>query len=327
MENTTTSTKLSSGTGEDAQTVHAAVMIPLMASWSVMGAISTVLNVLVCVIVWYNKRLRTITNTFVVSLSVADLLVAAVFIPIYTYEEFSRSKAPISGYLIAFLLLASIFNLCAVTYERYVALTRPFAYRAVMSRRKITTVIGLAWVLPLIIAILPLAWQADPTTLYHKVYLFFTVFGCVLLPCLVMVYVYIRLLRVVRRFIRRNRKRSSYGNRTGERAGNEEKAARVFALIFAMFLLCWLPLIYINVCQTLEMYELITAPVLYVSFFTLVFNTILDPFIYAFLKKDFRKSIQKKIGKGCSKRDDHNTELTTVTGRQTKTGTVTVVYV
>jgi len=291
FNNTTTSILTD---GESHQAVNMTVLIPLSVTWAVLGLISTVLNIIVCLIVMIEKRLWTITNAFVVSLSVADLLVSAALIPIYIYENFSLASAPVTGYVIAFLLLASIFNIGAVTYERYVALTRPFGYRVTMNATKVAIIISLSWALPFSISILPLAWNADPATKYHKVYMIVTVFGFVLLPCLVMIWIYARLLRVVRRFISRNRRRSTWGNRTGERAGNEEKAVVVFALIFGMFLLSWMPLIYINLCEIFNEPELITAPVLYASFYTLLFNTIMDPLIYAFLKKDFSDCLKRR---------------------------------
>lgn len=291
FNNTTTSILTD---GENHQAVNMTVLIPLSVTWAVLGLISTVLNIIVCLIVMIEKRLWTITNAFVVSLSVADLLVSAALIPIYIYENFSLASAPVTGYVIAFLLLASIFNIGAVTYERYVALTRPFGYRVTMNATKVAIIILLSWALPFSISILPLAWNADPATKYHKVYMIVTVFGFVLLPCLVMIWIYARLLRVVRRFISRNRRRSTWGNRTGERAGNEEKAVVVFALIFGMFLLSWMPLIYINLCEIFNQPELITAPVLYASFYTLLFNTIMDPLIYAFLKKDFSDCLKRR---------------------------------
>lgn len=291
LNNTTTSIASDS---EGHQAVNRTVLIPLSVTWAVLGLMSTILNIVVCLIVMIEKRLWTITNAFVVSLSVSDLLVAAALIPIYIYENFSLTSAPITGYVIAFLLLASIFNIGAVTYERYVALTRPLGYRVTMSATKVAGIISLSWALPFSISILPLAWGADPTTKYHKVYMIVTVFGFVLLPCMVMIWIYVRLLRVVRHFISRNRRRSTWGNRTGERAGNEEKAVVVFAMIFAMFLLSWMPLIYINLCEIFDQPHLITAPVLYASFYTLLFNTIMDPLIYAFLKKDFSDSLRRR---------------------------------
>lgn len=278
------------------------VLIPLSVTWAVLGLVSTILNIIVCLIVMSDRRLWTITNSFIVSLSVADLLIAAALIPIYICENFTLTQTPITGYVIAFLLLASIFNIGAVTYERYVALTRPLGYRVTMNTTRVAVIISLCWVVPFCISILPVAWDADPTTKYHKVYMIVTVFGFVLLPCLVMIWIYVRLLRVVRRFISRNRRRSTWGNRTGERAGNEDKAVIVFAMIFGMFLLSWMPLIYINICEIFDQLHLITAPVLYASFYTLLFNTIMDPLIYAFLKKDFGESLKRRW-----KKENNNT--------------------
>lgn len=272
--------------------------IPLIVCWSIMGIVSTVLNIIVCAIVALNRRLVTVTNAFVVSLSISDLLVAAVFVPIYIVEEYSLTKVEVSGYIIAVLLLASIFNLCAVTYERYIALTKPFGYRVIMNKTKVTCIIFASWFFPLVISLLPLAWGTNPSSEYHKGYMITMVIFFVLVPCIGMVWVYGRLLKIVRNFIQRNRRRTSYGNKTGERAGTEEKAARVFAIILGMFLLCWLPFIYINACQAFQLNHLITNGLAYTSFFTLLLNTILDPLIFAFLKRDFKECIFKgKMGR------------------------------
>lgn len=279
---------------ESHQGVSKSVLIPLSVTWAVLGLLSTILNLLVCFIVMIEKRLWTITNAFVVSLSVADLLVAAALIPIYLYENFSHTTTPISGYVIAFLLLASIFNIGAVTFERYIALTRPIGYRLIMSASKVSLIICISWIVPFGMSILPVAWGADPTTDYHKVYMIVSLFGFVLLPLLAMICIYARLLRVVRRFISRNRKRATWGNRTGERAGNEEKAVVVFALIFGMFLLSWMPLIFINLCDVINKPELVTNPIAYTSFYTMLFNTITDPLIYAFFKKDFSDCLRRR---------------------------------
>ena len=279
---------------EGHQGVSKSVLIPLSVTWAVLGLLSTILNLLVCFIVMIEKRLWTITNVFVVSLSVADLLVAAALIPIYLYENFSHTTTPITGYVIAFLLLASIFNIGAVTFERYIALTRPIGYRLIMSASKVSLIICVSWLVPFGISILPVAWGADTTTDYHKVYVIVNVFGFVLLPCLAMICIYARLLRVVRRFISRNSKRATWGNRTGERAGNEAKAVVVFALIFGMFLLSWMPLIFINLCVIFNKSELVTDPIAYASFYTMLLNTITDPLIYALFKKDFSDCLRRR---------------------------------
>jgi len=84
-------------------------------------------------------------------------------------------------------------------------------------------------------------------------------------------------------------------------------------MIFGMFLLSWMPLIYINICQIFDQLELITAPVLYASFYTLLFNTIMDPLIYAFLKKDFSETLKRRWKKTSNNNDPKGETLVEIT--------------
>ena len=265
----------------------------LVISWALLGLVSAGLNSAVCAMVYSDKKLRTMTNYLVVSLSIADLLGAVVFVPLYIIDHYK--KTVIGGYFVAFILLATVFNLCGVTYERYVALTQPFRYRMIMSCRKVTAIVVVAWTAPLLLALLPLAWNTDVEATAHKFYLAIIVTCFIFIPCTAMVWVYVRLLSVVRHFVVRNRSRTSGGNATGQRVGNEEKAARVFAMVFAMFLLCWLPIIYINICLVFDQEKLVTNELIFVSFYTLILNSIMDPVICAFFKRDFRDAFKRRL--------------------------------
>ncbi len=48
-------------------------------------------NVLVCLSVFTERSLKTATNYFIVSLAVADLLLAVLVLPLYVYSEVSAS--------------------------------------------------------------------------------------------------------------------------------------------------------------------------------------------------------------------------------------------
>lgn len=277
--------------------VSPTTFLALVVSWTFLGLVSAGLNILVCAMVYFNKKLRTMTNYLVVSLSVSDLLVAIVFVPVYIIDHYA--KTIIGGYFVAFILLATVFNLCGVTYERYIALTRPFRYRTIISCQKVSGIIAISWIIPLLLSLLPLAWNTDVKYTIHKVYLAIVLVTCIFIPCTTMVCVYMRLLRVVHRFVLRNKKRTSKGNATGHRAGNDEKAARVFAIVLGMFLLCWLPLIYINICLIFDQNQLVTNELIFISFYTLVLNSILDPVICAFYKKDFREMMRKRLKLKC----------------------------
>jgi hypothetical protein len=284
--------------------------IVMATSWTALGLLSAALNLLVCYAVYKIKKLRTVTNCFVVSLSTADLLVAMLLTPMHIIGHYA--KTVVNGYLIAFILLASIFNLAAVTFERYIALTRPFQYRSLFSSRRIGIILSVAWVSPLVISLLPLAWDTNPNSVCHKIYLVVLVGVFILLPIVVMICIYTRLLGVVRSFILRNRSRASIGNATGTRVGREEKAARVFAFVFSTFLICWGPIIYINICLVAEARGFLSDELLFVSFYTLQINSIVDPVIYAFFKRDFIRARNQRANCLCCgepKSDDLSSEM------------------
>ncbi|KAJ8670259.1 hypothetical protein QAD02_001518, partial [Eretmocerus hayati] len=114
--------------------------------WSGPGIITTLVvlgfvnvmvvvgNLLVIAAVYNSIKLRNVTNMFIVSLAVADLMVGVAVLPFSaTWEVF---KVWIFGDLWCSIWLAvdvwmctaSILNLCAISLDRYLAVTRPVNY-------------------------------------------------------------------------------------------------------------------------------------------------------------------------------------------------------
>ncbi|XP_063800859.1 D(4) dopamine receptor isoform X3 [Pseudophryne corroboree] len=92
-------------------------------------------NVLVCLSVCTEKALKTTTNYFIVSLAVADLLLAVLVLPLYVYTEFLGGVWTLSLVLCDVLMTmdvmlctASIFNLCAISVDRFIAVSIPLNY-------------------------------------------------------------------------------------------------------------------------------------------------------------------------------------------------------
>lgn len=125
-------------------------------------------NCLVIAAVFCSHKLRSVTNFFIVSLAVADLLVGIAVLPFSaTWEVF---KVWIFGDLWCRIWLAvdvwmctaSILNLCAISLDRYVAVTRPVTYPSIMSTRRAKSLIAGLWVLSFVICFPPLVgWKDD----------------------------------------------------------------------------------------------------------------------------------------------------------------------
>uniref|UniRef100_A0A8C6V0H3 Dopamine receptor D4 n=1 Tax=Neogobius melanostomus TaxID=47308 RepID=A0A8C6V0H3_9GOBI len=97
-------------------------------------------NVMVCASVYLEKALKTSTNYFIVSLAVSDLLLALLVLPLFVLAEFQGGLWSLDTVLCDFLMsldvmlcTASIFNLCAISVDRFIAVSIPLNY----SRRQV----------------------------------------------------------------------------------------------------------------------------------------------------------------------------------------------
>ncbi|XP_051006395.1 D(3) dopamine receptor isoform X3 [Acomys russatus] len=176
-------------------------------------------NGLVCAAVLRERALQTTTNYLVVSLAVADLLVATLVMPWVVYLEvtggvwnFSRICCDVFVTLDVMMCTASILNLCAISIDRYTAVVMPVHYQhgtGQSSCRRVALMITAVWVLAFAVSC-PLLFgfntTGDPTicsisnpdfVIYSSVVSFYVPFG-------VTVLVYARIYMVLRQ---RRRKR------------------------------------------------------------------------------------------------------------------------
>ncbi|XP_036431380.1 dopamine receptor D4a [Colossoma macropomum] len=116
-------------------------------------------NVLVCLSVYAEKALKTTTNYFIVSLAVADLLLAVLVLPLFVYAEFqdgvwSLNMTICDGLMTMDVMLctASIFNLCAISIDRFIAVSVPLNYNRKHVDHRQIVLLSATWILALAVA-------------------------------------------------------------------------------------------------------------------------------------------------------------------------------
>ncbi|XP_072257036.1 D(1A) dopamine receptor [Pyxicephalus adspersus] len=135
--------------------------------------LSTLLgNTLVCAAVIRFRHLRSkVTNFFVISLAVSDLLVAVLVMPWKAVAEIAGFW-PFGSFCniwVAFDIMcstASILNLCVISVDRYWAISSPFRYERKMTPKVAFIMISVAWTLSVLISFIPvqLNWHKAKTT-------------------------------------------------------------------------------------------------------------------------------------------------------------------
>lgn len=145
------------------ETIIIALALSIVLLTSIFG------NILVCVAVATEDRLRKVGNYFLVSLAMADLLVSILVMSFATVNDllghwiFNRHFCTIWISFDIMFSTASILNICAISVDRYMHIKLPFKYYTWMNTKTVVAMITLVWILSALISFLPinLGWHND----------------------------------------------------------------------------------------------------------------------------------------------------------------------
>uniref|UniRef100_A0A8C6YVV8 Dopamine receptor D2 n=1 Tax=Nothoprocta perdicaria TaxID=30464 RepID=A0A8C6YVV8_NOTPE len=205
-----------SDAGQRPQYNYYAMLLTLLIFVIVFG------NVLVCMAVSREKALQTTTNYLIVSLAVADLLLALLVMPWVVYLEvvgewkFSRIHCDIFVTLDVMMCTASILNLCAISIDRYTAVAMPMLYNTrYSSKRRVTVMISVVWVLSFAISC-PILFGLNNTDekeciIANPAFVVYSSIVSFYVPFIVTLLVYVQIYIVLRKRRKRvNTKRSTH---------------------------------------------------------------------------------------------------------------------
>ncbi|XP_032688157.1 dopamine D2-like receptor isoform X2 [Odontomachus brunneus] len=175
-------------------------------------------NVLVILAVVRERTLQTVTNYFIVSLAVADLLVAVLVMPFAVYVLVNGSWS-LPGFVCDFYIAmdvtcstSSIFNLVAISIDRYIAVTQPIKYAKHKNNRRVWLTILLVWAIsaaigsPIVLGLNNTPDRIpDQCLFYNTDFIIYSSLSSFYIPCIIMVFLYYNIFKALRNRARRAR--------------------------------------------------------------------------------------------------------------------------
>ncbi|CRK99667.1 CLUMA_CG012980, isoform B [Clunio marinus] len=168
-------------------------------------------NVLVILAVLRERTLQTVTNYFIVSLAIADLLVAVVVMPFGVYilvnGAWSLPNVVCDFYIAMDVICStsSIFNLVAISIDRYIAVTQPIKYAKHKNSRRVCLTILLVWAISAAIGSpIVLGLNNTPDRLpdlclfYNSDFIVYSSLSSFYIPCIIMVFLYWNIFKALR---------------------------------------------------------------------------------------------------------------------------------
>lgn len=263
-------------------------------------------NGLVLLAMVKSKTLRTPTNLFISSLSVADLLIGTIAMPISIAGTFSKPQwfySRLFDFMLSQSFTASTFNLSVVSFDRFVAVSFPLRYRTIMTKQKTIVAIIFIWLTSLLLSSInlvdfKLSRQRDELRLIFSILMF-------IIPFLIILYFYWRIFKVADRQAVTIKSQSRVFQIHIEMTNNpwkERRAAITIFIIVGIFAVCWIPNVIMAIIQVCLDVPNTCDPNRYkiecgwwVTMTIAFANSSLNPFIYAIRNYEFRKAYKKAI--------------------------------
>uniref|UniRef100_A0A336K3G4 CSON002393 protein n=1 Tax=Culicoides sonorensis TaxID=179676 RepID=A0A336K3G4_CULSO len=278
-------------------------------------------NAIVIWIVLAHRRMRTVTNYFLLNLSLADLLMSTlncVFNFIFMLNSdwpFGAIYCTINNFIANVSVASSVFTLCVITLDRYIAIVRPLQHRT--SRKKARIFLLVIWLMSCVLAapcilysttmtktytngksrtVCYMLWPDGryPTSMADYIYniVFLTVTYAI--PMVIMLVCYTSMGRE----LWGSRSIGEHTERQMESMKSKKKVVRMFIIVCTIFGICWLPyqLFFIYAYHNHKFTSSSYAQHMYLGFYWLAMaQSMVNPIIYYWMNGRFRVYFRKAI--------------------------------
>ena len=235
-----------------------------------------------------------ITNDFVVSLVVSDLLIGLLMTPMYICYSVDLDPPwliKIEGFLWILTVTATTHSLSAVSVDRLIAILYPLRYSLIVTERRCRVVIGLIWLDGLVFGFPRLI--LDDFQKLERLWVTCSIVT-VAIPVLIMSSCYGKIFTIVKK---QNSRKLANNFTTGKLLRNR-KAAITIGIIVCLFIITFIPstVVYFMLlfekdrCKELELND-VWLWVALVSFS----HSAINPWVYGLRYRALRKALREQV--------------------------------
>ena len=267
-----------------------------------LSILTMVVNGLVIFLVCSKRQLRTKTNTFIVSLAVADFGVGMLAVPSHFFCSLTTDCTPRSkeGLIVTFVRVFTIYasgtNLVSLVLERYVAVVKPLKYLTFMTRRRVIQMVLTSWGIPFLftltlVSIKLSAIDRTQTVLGYLLLLF------EIILCVILIFFLASMFLVVYNLNSRDRtlaKQLRFNQLVARAKTQNTSAVKWVALITFVFLSCYVIMMR---CSLLLLTDNQSCNDSYFKIPLRVINSGINPIAYAFFKRDIKQECKRLLFK------------------------------
>jgi len=273
----------------------------VLSVWFASSGLAAVIgNAVVLWLFYKNESLRTISNRFLASLSVADLFVGLVINPIWMVTR-CLIQPPSTDIVLNTILdilwiystAATVFNLCCVSVDRFIAIRFPFRYQDIITKKRCYAVIIMVWLISLLLTV-PVIFED-----VEKLWPFLTVI-IIDIPLALVTLCYVWMYKAARKQATAIMRVNQRGRQPAFAIENY-KAIKTIGFVLGVFLVSWLPAFGVSVvhhsvaadsCMNVKLYSVIWPWIEAIA----LTSSAVNPWVYCFRNGEFRQALRRSFG-------------------------------
>ncbi|KAL9979108.1 hypothetical protein ACROYT_G016719 [Oculina patagonica] len=283
--------------------------VPLIVTLSFMCLMIAAVNGLVIFLIYKKKTLRTLTNMFLTSLALSDLMSGLVGIPLLVIclVKGMINVCVSSAIFIRFTAISSVCHVLLIASDRYIFIVHGMRYHSLVTKRRANIATIIVWISSFVASVIQLSWYLyyeiavtefeEITEDLNKKYSLACIVLFFAMPLLLMCYIYGRIFYISFKRNKSDRQLSKNLQQPSRSLLHEWRGRSVLLITVVIFAGCWLPYFLAMLDDYMETFEKSPKP-LWVErllIFLAFIPPMLNPILCTLAKKDFRRALKQVV--------------------------------